>query len=483
MRLTNQDAGFLYGETASGPMHGGGLAIIDGELDFDTVYQHIESRIHLVPRYRQRLVMVPFNLAHPKWVDDPDFDLRNHVKAHQLPKGSSLEDGIKAALELMELLLPRERPLWLMYVISGVEDRTLLLQLSHHAMVDGASGIDITMVLFDLQPNPAPPLPAEPWNPEPLPSPADLASEAVMEMVRSIGSANPLQALNLGSDRVELLRRAAESMTRFVAEPVITAPWNAGNVGPKRDFSWRKFNFADFREIRSAFGGTVNDVVLAVMSEAAARYLQAHEERTVGQHLRIMCPVNVRREDEHGALGNRVSAIFPMFDAEPMDIDERLRKVRWETEQIKHNREAQAMELMMESAPSIPPVAMAPTLLVGTQWDPTRAAADFPLPVPPSFAPRLPMVGYNFTCTNVPGVQMPQYIAGHEILDQLGMMILTGSVGYSVVVQSYNQSLYINLICDPRLMPDVELMASEVESVFDELLQAARQSEPRAAAG
>ena len=185
--------------------------------------------------------------------------------------------------------------------------------------------------------------------------------------------------------------------------------------------------FAEIRRIRSTLGGTVNDVVLAAVTEGAARYLKAHDERTDGQHLRVMCPVNVRTEDERGALGNRVSAIFPIFDAEPMDMTTRLHKVRWETEQIKNNREAQAMQMVTESAPAVPPVAMAPMLLVGTPWDPTKLAANFPLPVPPTFGPRPPMLGINFVCTNVPGVQTTQYLAGYPILDNLGMLMLAGT--------------------------------------------------------
>lgn len=482
MRLTDHDASFLYSETASGPMHGATISIVDGELDFVTVYRHIESRLHLVPRYRQRLVYVPFNLAHPKWVDDPDFDLANHVKSHQLPQGASLEEALSAGLQLAEPLLPRERPLWLTYVLEGVPGRTVLLQLGHHAMVDGASGIDVSLMLFDLQKDPEPPPPAPPWQPRALPSPVELANEAALEVAQQFASGSVLNAGDFGGERGELLRRASESMTRFMAEPVITAPWNAAPVGPKRELRWRKYHFGDFRHIRRQFGGTVNDVVLAVVVEGAARYLQARGEQTQGQHLRIMCPVNVRRENEQGVLGNRVSGIFPVFDAEPMEVTERLRKVRWETEHIKNNREAQAMELMLEAVPSIPPVAMAQTLFVGTQWDPTALAANFPLPVPPSFGPRLPMLGFNFTCTNVPGVQTAQYIAGHEVLDNLGLLMLGGNLGYGVVASTYNQNLYLNFVCDPRLMEDLDAMAQSVDDAYNELFAAAEQ-EPEAASG
>ncbi len=475
MRLSAQDASFLYTETASGPMNASGIAIIEGAVPFAKVRDQIASRLHLVPRYRQRLALVPFNLAHPKWVDDPHFDLANHVVRHRLPEGSTLDEALAAAVRLNEQVLPRDRPLWRMYSIEGVPDRTVLLQIGHHAMIDGASGIDITLVMFDLQKNANQPEP-EPWHPQSLPTPMELVTEAMLENVHNVSGENPFNAANFSSERMEMLRRATESMTRFVAEPVMTAPWNAAPIGPKRNFLWRKYSFADFRRIRSTLGGTINDVVLAAVAEGAARYLRLHKERAAGQHLRIMCPVNVRTEGDDGTLGNRVSAIFPVFDAEPMDIKTRLNKVRWETEQIKNNREAQAMQMLTDAAPNVPPVAMAPTLLVGTPWDPTVLAANFPLPVPPAFGPRPPMLGYNFVCTNVPGVQTTQYLAGYPILDNLGLLMLTGNLGFGVVITSYNQHIYFNFLCDRRLMPDLDIMAEVVNDAFQELLSRAAQS-------
>lgn len=311
MRLTDHDASFLYAETASGPMHGANIAVVQGELSADQVRRHIASRLHLVPRLRQRLCFVPFNMAHPKWVDDPKFDLDNHVLGHQLPDGATLDDALAAAVALAEPLMPRDRPLWRTYVIEGVPDRTLLLQMGHHVMVDGASGVDISLALFDLQAKAPPPKPAPPWRPAPLPSPMELAAEAMREQAESVLGRNFADLSAWRGGRLEMLRRAGESMTRFVAEPVLLAPWNAGLVGPKRQFAWRRYSFADFRKIRRRFGGTINDLVLAAVAEGAARYLAAHKARAKGWNLRLMCPVNVRRQDERGALGNRVSGIFP----------------------------------------------------------------------------------------------------------------------------------------------------------------------------
>lgn len=481
VRLSGLDAFFLYGETASNPMHGTVLTVIEGEVPFETVFDHIASRLHLVPRYRQRLAIVPFNLSHPKWVDDQDFDLANHVKRHRLTDGATLDDAIAAALELHEPLLPRDRPLWRIYVLEGIENRTVLAQLGHHAMIDGASGVDISLVLFDLQKN-APPVEAEPWEPEPAPNPMELATEATLENMQSMTSGNFLQGLGLNSgsdarsERNEMMRRATESLTRLLSEPVISAPWNAGTVGVKRDFLWRKYPFGEFRRIRSVLGGTINDVVLATVSEAAARYLEAHGESIIGENLRIVCPVNVRTEDERGTLGNRVSFIFPLFSAEPMEMGERLRKVRWETEQIKNNREGQALQVLFDSMPSVSPMALAPTLLVGTPWDPTALFSSFPMPARPSGTrPSLP--GFNFACTNVPGVQTTQYLAGHRVLDVIGFLMLAANLGFGIVICSYNQNIYFNFTCDRRLMPDLPLMGEYVDAAFSELLALADKTQ------
>ena len=473
MRLTDHDASFLYSETASSPMHGAGVAILEGEVSFEAIFAHLERRIHLVPRYRQRLVYVPMNIAHPKWVDDPEFDLHDHVKPKTLPAGTTLEEAIPLCLEMCEPLLDREKSLWMMYVVEGVPGHTLLISQAHHAMIDGVSTVDVSVILMDFEPDAAPPGPPnEAWEPAALPGPLELWNEALADNVSEIGKRARLPSFD--PERLRLLGRAAESVSRFVTEPVITAPWNAGQVGPKRNLEWTRYSFAEFREIRRVFGGTINDVVLTVVSEAAARYLTANDEYIDNQYMRIMCPVSVRREGEEGALGNRVSAMYPRLPAWPMEITDRLRVVCEETARLKANKEPQGLELMQESAPFVPPVAMGQTLLVGTRWDPTALAAQFPPPVTPRFGRRPSLVGFNFTCTNVPGVQVPQYIAGHKIIAPLGALMLSGTLGYGVVVASYNQDLYFNFTCDPRLMPDLAVMRAKVQDAFGELLEAAR---------
>ena len=477
MRLTTTDASFLYSESVSGPMHISSVYILEGELPYEHVLQHFASRIHLIPAYRRKVAQVPMNIAHPEWVDDPDFELSNHVCHHPLPSGSTLAQGMDAAIVLNEAMLDRSRPLWKVVVINGVPDLTLILMMTHHAMIDGASGIELTTVLYDFDAKGAnhPPPPSEPWAPQPVPTPMERFNKAMRENMARLSSSDPFAAARVAIGQQATLQRAFGVMAKFVTQPVITAPFNAGMVGPTRHLRWMRKSLGEIREVRRALGGTINDVVLTVVSEGVARYLAAHGQRVDGQQMRIMCPVNVRTEGQHGALGNQVSAIFPTLPAWPMNPVTRLGLVCAEVERIKEDQEAQALTLLQNSVPEPWPVGMAAAQLVGTALDPTVLGARFPLPIAPAVSGwRPPHFGLNFVCTNVPGVQVAQYLCGHKVLHTVGVLVLTGNMGLGVTIVSYNQGLYFSYICEPRMVPDIDKLADAVEAAFAELLAAAR---------
>jgi WS/DGAT/MGAT family acyltransferase len=474
-RLSATDASFLYMETATSPMHISSLHVLEGEADFDVIFRHFADRIHLVPAYRRRVAFVPFNLAHPTWEDDPDFDLTRHVKHHHLPPDTSMEQALDVAMELNEPMLERDQPLWKVWVITGLQDRTLLLLMTHHSMIDGVSGIELTTIIFDFDPGGSNREPeAAPWDPPARPGPAARLNDALRDNLSAAREGGSLSSIT-DPERRHLLARAGRVLGRFVTQPAVTAPFNAGIVGRKRRLRYMTESFTEIREIRRALGGTINDVVLTVVSEALARYLAASGERTDDQHMRILCPVSVRTEDESGTLGNRVSAVFPMLPAWPMPVTQRLTAVCAEMERIKHDQEAHALALLMESGSGIWPLALAPTQLIGTPWDPTRLSVNMPMPVMPRLGPRPPNFGVNFVCTNVPGVQVPQYLAGHKVLDVIGIILLAGNVGFSMPIVSYNQQLCFSFVCEPRLLPDVEKLVDAAGDAFAELLAEARQ--------
>ena len=477
MRLSGQDAAFLYTETASGPMQTAGIAIIDGEPSFREIFEHLAARIHLVSRLRQRLVFVPMNLAHPQWMEDPGFDINNHIVHHEMPAGSSIQDALDTICRLNEGVMDRSRPLWKFFVVTGVKDHILILQQAHHAMLDGASVIRMSTLLYDFEPDAPPPEPPGEWAPPPLPGPMALITEALQENTKAMLTTNLAASFSPIPDLQDHLRRGIMAMSRFFTELAITAPWNASLLGPERKLVFSVHELADCREIRRTLGGTINDVVLTVATEGAARYLEEQGEYTANLKFRLMCPVSVRTESEAGDLGNRVSAIFPMLPAYSLDLETRHRKVCEETNRAKSNGEAQVMTVMQENSISIPPFLMAPSLLVGTPFDPTRIAAANPPPVLPAIGMRPLGPGINFVLTNVPGVQVPQYIAGRQVSLTTAIMMISGNLGLGMTICSFNQKLIFSLTGEPRLMPNLEMLNNHMIDVFNELLELARQQD------
>ena len=479
-RLTAQDAFFLYAESHNGPTHIGSILIFEGHIEFDDLLRHIEARLHLLSRYRQKLAEVPFRLNHATWEDDADFQLANHVHRHVLPEGSDDADLMRAAMDINERGLDRPRPLWEMHSFEGLGGgRTAVVSRIHHCLVDGVSGIEMLTVLMDFKRDAAPPEPpTDEWTAKPLPNAAARLSDAAFDAAQTQlnlyrrlyeSFLRPGEMMN----RVKLLTEAALTFAKML-RPLAPVPWARRLVSSRRALAWSSFSFAEIRAIRNALGGTVNDVVLTMLTEGAARYLRHHEYEVKGQLFRIGCPVNVRKSEESGALGNRVSMMFPEVPAEPMTPVARLAAVNAETERIKQSAAPQGLELLMEGAELIPPsLASYGGQLAMSALDAAVAMTNLlpELPQNPRFA--IPGFGMSFLATNVPGVMVPQYLAGHQCLDMIGLVPLAANVGYSVAIGSYNQKLYFGMMSEPTSMPDVELMKSYVDEVFEELAAAA----------
>jgi diacylglycerol O-acyltransferase / wax synthase len=261
----------------------------------------------------------------------------------------------------------------------------------------------------------------------------------------------------------------------MMSRPIVAAPWNLGLVSRARELAWLRVSFGDLRAIRSALGGTVNDVVLSILSEGAARYLKNHDVATDGRPLRIGCPVNVRRESETGAMGNRVSMMFPELAATPMNSVERYRSVVLETERIKAAREPQGMDLLTAAADSVSPSLQdLNSRMTNTAIEAATRLSEFTGGMARMIAG--PPMGVNFIATNVPGAQVPLYLAGHRMLEFIGLVPLAGTLGYGVAIVSYNQSLYFGAVAEPRLMPDVEFMKSCIAGAFEDLKAAAQRA-------
>ena len=484
-RLSTQDASFLYNETPNGPLHIGMLQTFEGEIDFDRLTEHFARRIHLLPRFRQRVVFAPFNLAHATLEDDPEFALSDHLKHHRLPRGSSDAEMAAAAMRANEPALDRSRPLWELHLFQGLEGgRSALLWKIHHCIVDGVSALQLIATAMDLKPDASPPPPQErPWAPAKLPDSSKSLLDAALALVQSrldeVHEAGRLLSSPADlAERSAAMANAATRMIQMMSRPIVAAPWNQGLVSRARSVAWLGVSFGDLRAIRGALGGTVNDVVLTILSEGAARYLKYHEVATDGLPLRIGCPVNVRRENEAGAMGNRVSMMFPELAATPTDPIERYRAVVQETERIKAAREPQGMDLLTATADSVAPgLQDLSSRLTNSAIEAATRLSEFSGGMARMIArPRRwgsassppTCQGRRFRCT----------WRGSRMREFVGLVPLAGTFGYGVAIVSYNQNLFFGLMAEPRMMPDVDFMKSCIAAAFEELKGAAQSAMP-----
>jgi WS/DGAT/MGAT family acyltransferase len=458
-RLSAVDASFLAQEKQSSHMHVGALAVFDGpppaHADF---VAHLGARLGLVPRYRQKLAFPPLEAGRPFWVDDPSFNLDYHVRHTALPKPGS-DDQLRELLgRIFSQRLDRSKPLWELWVVHGLGDgRFALISKTHHALVDGVSGVDIATVLFDLSPVPSEREPGEPWAPAPEPSEAELLADGVTGLVRTPFSlaGQAMGALQRPGETLEKLREAAEGIGEVVWAGMNPAPEVPLNVpiGPHRRVRWVESRLADFKEIKNALGGTVNDAVLAVVAGALRRWLHDRGVRTEGVELRALVPVSIRGEDERGALGNRIAAMrgpLPVYVDDPV---ERLQVVRRGMGELKDSKQALGAEVIAGLQDFAPPTLLAQASRL-------------------NFSTRL----FNLIVTNVPGPQFPLYLLGREMKQIVPIAFLPENHALAIAIMSYNGKLDFGLLADYDAMPDVEALATELEESLAELLAAARKA-------
>jgi diacylglycerol O-acyltransferase len=457
-RLTTQDASFLYFERPNQPMHGVGVAVYEGHLTLDDVIRVTGERLHLLPRYRQKLVFPPFGIAHPTWEDDPDFDLRHHITEDTLPPPGDDRAVASAVARQLVPPLPRDRPLWKMVVLHGRADgNTAILSMVHHAMIDGVSGVDLMLVMHDLTPDAAPPpSPATPWQPAPRPDPIALLQDAVRDQL--------VEAAQRWTDDTfrqyrpgEAAARAQQISTALAAslpsmlQPAPRTPFN-GPISRERAVSWAQFSFTEVRAIRAVLGGTVNDVVLAVVAGAIGRYLRHHGHRTEGVELRAMCPVSMRQAEGRGTMGNQVSMMIAPLFVGILDPVERLAAERTAMERLKQQDQAGGFYAMTEQGNQVPP------------WQQALAGQV-----------EVPNTLLNTVSTNVPGPQIPLYMRGRKMLAYFGFGMLSANIGLFNAIGSYNQVLTIGATVDPKLVPDVWFYADCLRESFAELRGAAER--------
>src|SRR3954452_14981024 len=453
-RLTALDSSFLHLEdNQPSHMHVASVTIFDGDApSYDDVVEGIAQRLHMVPRYRQKLGFVPWAQGRPRWVDDPSFNISYHVRATALPPPGGEEQLRALAGRVFSQRLDRDKPLWEIWLVEGLEgNRFALLSKVHHSLVDGVSGADLMTVLFELTREPtAPPAATEVWQPRPLPSQSQLFAEALLERATEPGEIVRTIRHALRGPR-EFVRNAAEAaggvgaLARGTLRPAPASPYN-GSIGPHRRFTWVRVRLADIKAIKDSLGGTVNDVVLATVTGALRRHLHARGVPTQDLTLRAMVPVSVRSDLEQGALGNRVAALMAPLPVWCENPAVRLDVVGDSMRNLKSSGQAVGAEVLTRIGGFAPPTIMAQAARVGARQ---RA--------------------FNLVVTNVPGPQFPLYIQGSELPDVCPMVPLAMNQRLGIALMSYNGAINFGLIGDYDSMPDLEDFAHHLAASLEEL--------------
>jgi WS/DGAT/MGAT family acyltransferase len=461
-RLTGLDTSFLHLEGDATHMHVAACAIFEGPPPtYEELLEEIGSRLHLVPRYRQRLAAVPLGQGRPVWVDDPHFNVAFHVRHTALPHPGGEDELKRLAGRVFSQSLDRSKPLWELWLVEGLaEQRFALLTKTHHALVDGVSGVDIATVLFDAAREPAPVAPPEhEWIPRPPPSDAQLLADALMERAtvpREIarGARAALRGPRHLAERFGQALVGLGAMAWAGLTPAPPSPFNV-QIGPHRRFTWVSADLQEFKAIKNALGGTVNDVVLAAVTGALGRYMRLHGQPTDDVVLKAMVPVSVRADVERGALGNRVAAMWAPLPVGITDPIQRLLKIRREMQDVKDSGQAVGAQVLTELSGFAPPTIMAQAARLQARQ-------------------RL----FNLVVTNVPGPQMPLYALGRQLESIYPMVPLAENTALGIAVMSYDGRMNFGVNADYDALADVEALAEELRAAIDELSAAAGPSTP-----
>ena len=455
-RLTAVDASFLTNESSNSHMHVGAILVFEGPPPkYVDLVEHVRGRLDQVPRFRQKLVVPPLEAGRPLWADDVNFNLTYHIRHTALPEPGGEAQLKRLAGRVFSQQLDRSKPLWELWLAQGLErDRFAILTKTHHAMVDGISGVDIGTVLFDLEPVPEPAAAEDNWVPQPEPGTTELVARGVSDVV-----AAPVKLAERAVDAVRspetTARRAVEALEGLseivsaFADPAPDVPLNQP-IGPHRRYVWARSELATFKRIKDALGGTVNDVVLAVVTGSVRNWLQSRGIRTEGLELRALVPVSIRSEDERGDLGNRIALMrgpLPVYVEDPV---RRLRVISEEMAGLKRSKQALGAEVISRFNDFAPPTLLAQASRI-------------------NFSTRL----FNLIVTNVPGPQIPLYVLGRELEEVFPVAFLPQNHALAVAIMSYNGKVGFGLLADYDSMEDVEAISDGIADSLAELEQAA----------
>jgi WS/DGAT/MGAT family acyltransferase len=458
-RLSSIDVSFLTNETSSSHMHVGAVCIFEGPPpSYEDLLHHVSSRLHLVPRFAQKLAYPPAQAGRPFWIDDPTFNLEYHVRHSALPSLGSEEQLRLMAARVFSQQLDRTKPLWELWMVQGLTRRRFaLVTKTHHSLVDGISGVDIATVLFDVKPVPEPAESDHERLPSPEPSTATLVAKGAEDLIRApVGLLRRIErAVEHPQETVKRIVDAAEAVGEIgwtFANPAPDVPLNV-EIGSHRRFEWVRADLAQFKKIKNVLGGTVNDVVLAVVTGALREWLQGRGIRTEGLELRAQVPVSIRSADERGQLGNKLAVMrapLPVYIDDPVA---RLARVREAMQGVKQSKQALGAEVISRFNDFAPPTLLAQAARI-------------------NFSTRL----FNVVVTNVPGPQIPLYVLGRELQDIFPVGFLPPHHAVFIAIMSYNGGVNFGLLADFDSMDDVDVIATGIEHAIAELVDAAEAS-------
>jgi diacylglycerol O-acyltransferase / wax synthase len=458
-RLTGLDSAFLHLEDHStAHMHVASVMVLAGQApEYQALVEHVLGRLHLVPRYRQRLAFVPLGQGRPVWTDDPRFNPYYHIRHTALPAPADEGALQRLAGRIFSQRLDRSKPLWEIWLVQAMADeRFALIAKTHHALVDGISGVDITTVLFDVAPDATPASrPPTPWAAGPPPGPAKLIADALLERATVPG-----EMLRGARAALRAPRRAARQIAKSVQNvgasalpglesPAPHTPFNV-EIGPHRRYTWVDARLDLFKEIKDALGGTLNDVVLSAVSLALGKHLRAQGVDTQDLEMKAMVPVSVRADTERGALGNKVAAMWATLPVGVEDAADCYEQVRVSMARLKSSGQAVGAEVLTNLAGFAPPTIL-------SQAARLQARQRY----------------FNLVITNVPGPQFPLYLLGRELISLYPVVPLARRQALGIAVMSYNGHLGFGLLADYDALPELEAIADDLRDSISALARAA----------
>jgi diacylglycerol O-acyltransferase / wax synthase len=469
-RLSALDATFLHLEDhGNAHMHVASVMVFEGTAPSpQELVDHVLSRLHLVPRYRQRLAYVPLEQGRPVWADDPHFNPRYHIRHTALPRPADERALKRLAGRLFSQRLDRSKPLWEIWLVERMSGgRFALIAKTHHALVDGISGVDITTVLFDTAAEPVPtPGPPVPWTAKPLPGPAKLLGEALRERTTvpsemTRGARALLRAPRKAVGQVvDGVMKVGATTFAGINAPAPDSPFNV-DISPHRRYTFLDAELGQFKAIKDSLGGTLNDVVLASVSLALGRYLRDRGTDTEGLELKAMVPVSVRADSERGALGNKVAAMWAPLPVGIENPIECLHHISRAMEELKKSGQAVGAQVLTNLAGFAPPTIL-------SQAARLQARQRF----------------FNLVVTNVPGPQFPLYILGRRLQVLYPVVPLARRQALGIAVMSYDGHLAFGLLGDFDALPELEAIVRDLEWAIGSLagVAGARPAAKRTAA-